>query len=206
MTRMKFEFRGFSGRYRFLLRRLHSHVVSAFAVIILLSGCSDSAASRERARTRAVRTERERPLTVATRADGDRSTSSRTTRRPTTARRNSGNTRAHIDPTPAGYDDSPAKASAPVRAPLRRVEPETSKPTNSAHVTPTNDTSAPPAAVAAAPETGMRVYHVQRGDTLWSLANKFYGDSKHWRRILAANRNRVPDPRDLPVGIKLIIP
>lgn len=209
MARMNCKYRGFFDMIRCPLGRRRFGVIStvaSLAVVLLTAGCGTSAASRERARTKPTQYERERPLEVARRGDDDRSTSRRTTRRPTSATRTGANARTHIDPTPAGYDDSAAAASEPARAPLRRVEPERSKPAYSAPVTHANDTVAPPPAVAAAPETGMRVYHVQRGDTLWSLANKFYGDSKHWRRILAANRNRVPDPRNLPVGIKLIIP
>ena len=53
---------------------------------------------------------------------------------------------------------------------------------------------------------GVRIYVVQPKDTLWSLAQRFYGHSRHWRRIHTANEKRVPNPRELPVGIKLIIP
>lgn len=51
-----------------------------------------------------------------------------------------------------------------------------------------------------------RIHRVQTGDTLWSLAETYYGDNRHWRRILTANRNRVKQPSDLEVGMKLIIP
>ena len=68
-------------------------------------------------------------------------------------------------------------------------------------------TTPPPVAEPPPPrEEGIRIYEVQPKDTLWSLSNRFYGHSRHWRRIYAANRNRVGDPRELPVGIKLIIP
>jgi nucleoid-associated protein YgaU len=51
-----------------------------------------------------------------------------------------------------------------------------------------------------------RVHSVERGETLYSIAAKYYGDSRQWRRIMTANRNRVKNERDLPVGMKLIIP
>jgi len=59
---------------------------------------------------------------------------------------------------------------------------------------------------APARAEGIRIYEVQPGDTLWKISDRFYGHSRHWRRIYSANRNRVDDPRELPVGIKLIIP
>ncbi len=51
-----------------------------------------------------------------------------------------------------------------------------------------------------------RVHIVERGDTLYSLAMRYYGNGKQYNRILVANRNRLKDPRNLPVGMKLIIP
>ena len=51
-----------------------------------------------------------------------------------------------------------------------------------------------------------RVHIVQAGDTLYSLAEKYYGHGRHYQKILMANRKRLTDPNDLPVGMKLIIP
>ena len=51
-----------------------------------------------------------------------------------------------------------------------------------------------------------RIHIVQRGDTLWNLAELYYGHGKHLHKIHVANRNRLKDPRELPVGMKLIIP
>ncbi|HWL95212.1 MAG TPA: LysM peptidoglycan-binding domain-containing protein [Phycisphaerae bacterium] len=51
-----------------------------------------------------------------------------------------------------------------------------------------------------------RVHQVQPNETLWSLSEMYYGNSRHWRKILVANRRRVTDPTSLTVGMKLIIP
>ncbi|MBN2559704.1 MAG: LysM peptidoglycan-binding domain-containing protein [Phycisphaerae bacterium] len=51
-----------------------------------------------------------------------------------------------------------------------------------------------------------RVHCVQRGETLYSITRQYYGDEKHWRKVLVANRNRLRDPNNLRVGMKLIIP
>jgi len=51
-----------------------------------------------------------------------------------------------------------------------------------------------------------RVHCVQPGETLFSITRQYYGDTKHWRKILLANRNRLEDPDNLRVGMKLIIP
>jgi nucleoid-associated protein YgaU len=51
-----------------------------------------------------------------------------------------------------------------------------------------------------------RVYTTKSGDTLQSLAKKYYNDPKKWRTIYEANRRQIKDPDKLPVGKKLIIP
>lgn len=59
---------------------------------------------------------------------------------------------------------------------------------------------------AAAPATSGRTHVVAKGDTLSSIARKYYGDSSKWKTIFNANRNRISDPNRLTVGTKLIIP
>jgi nucleoid-associated protein YgaU len=53
---------------------------------------------------------------------------------------------------------------------------------------------------------GGQVYTVQKGDTLYKLARRFYNDQGRWRDIWEANKNRLADPNKLQVGMKLIIP
>ena len=54
--------------------------------------------------------------------------------------------------------------------------------------------------------SSIRTHSVGAYETLFQLAQRYYGDGKHWRRIFYANRNRINDPNNLPVGMKLIIP
>lgn len=54
--------------------------------------------------------------------------------------------------------------------------------------------------------TGGRVHTVQRGDTLYKLARQYYGEQRRWKDIYEANRSRLPDPNQLRVGSKLVIP
>jgi 5'-nucleotidase/UDP-sugar diphosphatase len=49
-----------------------------------------------------------------------------------------------------------------------------------------------------------RFYVVQKGDTLWRIAAKVYGNGQRYRDILAANPGLVPTR--MPVGSKLLIP
>ena len=46
-------------------------------------------------------------------------------------------------------------------------------------------------------------YTVRKGDTLWDIACRFYGEGTRWREL--AERNGVTDPRKLPVGKKLAL-
>jgi proteasome lid subunit RPN8/RPN11 len=49
-------------------------------------------------------------------------------------------------------------------------------------------------------------YHVQPGDTLWGLSERFYGKGVEWKRILRANGERLADPDVLHVGQTLVVP
>ena len=69
--------------------------------------------------------------------------------------------------------------------------------------------SPPPAAEEDAGDSGRytgRVHIVEPKDTLFHLAEKYYGNSNQWRKIWLANRKRLTTPNNLPVGMKLIIP
>lgn len=59
-----------------------------------------------------------------------------------------------------------------------------------------------------APEVRVQVteYTVQKGDTLWKIAGKVYGDPTKWARIYDANRDQLKNPNDLKVGRVLQIP
>ena len=63
--------------------------------------------------------------------------------------------------------------------------------------------SAPAAGAAAA---GPREYEVQRGDSLWLISKKVYGNANKWRQILEANRNVLQNADDLKPGMRLAIP
>lgn len=61
-----------------------------------------------------------------------------------------------------------------------------------------------PQAPANPPPVQVNTYTVQRGDTLWSIATRTYGDGKRWRHIVSANQGL--DPTRLRVGQKIILP
>jgi len=53
---------------------------------------------------------------------------------------------------------------------------------------------------------GTRYYDVQKGDTLWQIAEKTYGDGTAWTKIMAANSDLLKDPGELQPDMRLILP
>lgn len=51
-----------------------------------------------------------------------------------------------------------------------------------------------------------KVHEVQSGDTLSSIANKYYGEANAYQRIFEANRPMLSDPDEIYPGQVLIIP
>ncbi|WP_226035601.1 LysM peptidoglycan-binding domain-containing protein [Aquibacillus saliphilus] len=49
-----------------------------------------------------------------------------------------------------------------------------------------------------------RYHTVSKGDTLWDMAQKYYGDPYMWTKIAKANKN--PDPYKLKIGNKFLVP
>jgi len=60
--------------------------------------------------------------------------------------------------------------------------------------------SASPAAAA------VRRHVVVRGDTLFGLAQRYYGERSRWRDIYNANRDILPNENSLALGMELRIP
>ncbi len=59
---------------------------------------------------------------------------------------------------------------------------------------------------AARPAGEQRTYVVQPGDTLFRVAEKFYGDSAHWKRIRDANRARIDPDGRIRAGQSIVVP
>lgn len=65
-------------------------------------------------------------------------------------------------------------------------------------------TYTPPPAEMSAPAATGGTYTVQKGDTLWSIAARHYGNGQKWRDIMSANG--MTDPKQLKVGQTLTLP
>lgn len=64
----------------------------------------------------------------------------------------------------------------------------------------------PPPPKASVRKSENRTYVVQSGDTLFSIARKFYKSSARWKEIRDANKNKIDDPENLRPGQTLTIP
>lgn len=70
-----------------------------------------------------------------------------------------------------------------------------------------------PAAVTALPMATAtpvpvkeRTHVVASGDTLTSIAEKYYGDASKWQKVFEANKDVLPNANSLQIGQKLKIP
>lgn len=119
--------------------------------------------------------------------------------------------------TSCAQTQKPPAAAVPTPADSDRLEAvtrdsnseraEEQPPAESARPLPTAAADSGTAPTTPAPAIpGVRTHVVQPGETLWGISQKYYGDGKGWHRIFSANRNRIHDARDVPVGTKLIIP
>jgi tetratricopeptide (TPR) repeat protein len=74
----------------------------------------------------------------------------------------------------------------------------------------TRATASPPRAnnsqASPAPAREPRSYVVQPGDTLFSIARKFYQSSARWKDIRDANKDKIDNPAKLAPGTELKIP
>ncbi|HTU75707.1 MAG TPA: phage tail tip lysozyme [Trebonia sp.] len=51
-----------------------------------------------------------------------------------------------------------------------------------------------------------RSYTVKHGDTLYGIAQRFYGDGKYWHGLYQANRSKISNPNLIWAGDKLTMP
>ena len=53
---------------------------------------------------------------------------------------------------------------------------------------------------------GGKTYTVKSGDSLSKIAKQFYGDGANWKKIHAANADKIPNPDLIHPGLQLTIP
>jgi hypothetical protein len=67
-------------------------------------------------------------------------------------------------------------------------------------------TARPPEPTSSATAATVIRHVIQSGETLRSLATRYYGNEGRWPVIYEANRSVIPDPENLSVGVEIVIP
>ncbi|MGE0710113.1 MAG: LysM peptidoglycan-binding domain-containing protein [Planctomycetota bacterium] len=87
-----------------------------------------------------------------------------------------------------------------------RAEAAASEATGTPVAQPEPTHTAAPSAPAPQPAPDERRYTVRNGDTLGSISKKAYGTTRHWKAILEANRDVIPDAKRMREGVELRLP
>jgi LysM repeat protein len=99
---------------------------------------------------------------------------------------------------PAAVDPTPIR----VETPVPEDSPITMAPLPSRSVTE----PVPPETRAAPTAPAGRRHTVVKGDTLFSLAQRYYSNRSRWREIYEANRDQMPSENALRLGMEITIP
>lgn len=117
-------------------------------------------------------------------------------------RRENEDLRARLESVQARAAAAPAPVVLPAPPPALPAEPMATAPAPAAH--PAVGTLPPATPKPSSPPA--RKYVVQKGDTLSSIAARFYGSAAAANRIYEANRDKMKDKNTLSVGQVLILP
>ena len=60
--------------------------------------------------------------------------------------------------------------------------------------------------IESAAQVSTKEYVTKKGDTLWKIAENFYGNGRKWKNIHRFNKDKIKDPNRLKAGITLTIP
>ena len=106
-------------------------------------------------------------------------------------------------PSPGTLEPVDAAPAAPTAPPYMASDDIAPAPTASLTPLPPPAESALPPVTPLAPP-GRRTYIIQKGDTLYGIARREYGDGKRWKEIAAVNPGI--EPTRLRIGAEIILP
>lgn len=107
-------------------------------------------------------------------------------------------TSADHNPNPDFSDVGGASSTKNSPATGRPAEPEsTTRPADFSDVSASSSSTV---------TGGGKTYTVKTGDNLSKIAKQFYGDPGKWKKIHAANSDKIPNPDLIHPGLQLTIP
>lgn len=89
----------------------------------------------------------------------------------------------------------------PVRPPVSTAQTTRPTPSTTSSTRPSSTTTN-----TRPPSGSYRRHIIVKGDTLYSLAQKYYGNKSRWKDIYSANRDIMRSPDDYKLGMELKIP
>lgn len=117
---------------------------------------------------------------------------------------------ADIQPPPAATPAMPERTTATIETPpvAPPVMPKGPRRFGTGESAETPPVAPPPARSGSVTPAGAvpATYTVQKGDTLSSIARKFYGDQKMFKKIYEANKDKIKSPDNVPLGTVLTMP
>lgn len=87
-----------------------------------------------------------------------------------------------------------------------KTQKKDKSPTAGQSGTPSNDTKSGDSSKSSKTQKKVRYYTVKKGDCLWSIAKKFYGNGAAFVKIFKANVGKIKNPNQIKAGTKLVIP
>jgi nucleoid-associated protein YgaU len=109
-------------------------------------------------------------------------------------------------PTPAPYSENNVSASVSSSVDSVPLASATDIPGVIESAPVVQDTLPKPENLFAPVQTATNTYTVQKGDTLWSIAQKVYGNGNNWKNIKEANKDVLVGSNTLKAGMILKIP
>lgn len=103
-----------------------------------------------------------------------------------------------LQPAEKPVEFKPAKARKVETPPV--VQPVKPKVT----IRPITDYTPQKTIIITPATTGSKIYEIQKGDTLWSIAKNHLGDGQRWKDIVTANPNLTPE--SMSIGQKIVLP
>ena len=105
-----------------------------------------------------------------------------------------------------GYSHSATLIKTDFGNSLKTVSKTSAKNNNTKKSTKKSSTTKKKVSSSSSSKSAQRTYTVKKGDCLWNIAKKFYGNGALYTKIYDANTNKIANPNLIYVGQVFVIP